>query len=335
MARDEDIIEMFDDYDSLASQHGQSVLGPYLRMVVARLVGQHIGILRHTLYQVYKVRAEGDATVDSEVVNLLLHSKFHFLLQGLRVSYDVLQFPAELLGILNMALDGPVTSPSYPMSASEPYFRLLDLGLFVTVDENAFQFASPLIRRIVFNQLYCSLSRPSEAPQNLIEFVMQSLRLLSSDVLERTLATLTSGAPREDVWQKEFYRVASSLLPTSNILSAEVGRIFGTGSDDLKSVDFYVDHNLKWMVEFVAEGSDLKGHLDRFDTNGRYRNIPRNDWLIVDFRVKVGPPKKFKPRVLYLLCDDDRRAATACGDMIDSEVRVVFRKELIRTLSDL
>jgi len=124
------------------------------------------------------------------------------------------------------------------------------------------------------------------------------------------------------------------LLPASYLLSAEVGRVFGTGSGDLKSVDFYVNHNLKWMVEFVAEGNDLQEHLDRFDNNGRYGNIPRNDWLVVDFRVKVGRPKSFKPRVLYLLCDSDLRGATACGVMMAVQ-RVEFQKELIKTASDL
>lgn len=145
---------------------------------------------------------------------------------------------------------------------------------------------------------------------------------------------MSSGAPQEDVWQKEFYRVASSLLPASNILIAEVGRVFSTGSDDIKSVDFYVNHTLKWMIEFVAEGNDLQEHLNRFGANGRYDNIPRNDWLVVDFRVKVGRPKLFKPSVLYFLCDADLRGGTACGQMM-AEQRVVFQKELIKTASDL
>jgi len=179
MAQDEDVSEMFDDFDYLATLHGQPVLGAYLRFVVARLVGHHIGLLRFTLYHVYKFRTEGDATLDSEVVGLLLHSKFHFLLQGLRVSFDVLRFSSELRGILNAALDGPVTPPVFPMNASEPYSRLVDMGLFVPGDGNTFQYASPLIRRIVFNQLYCSLSRPLEAPPTLIEFVQQSLRLIN------------------------------------------------------------------------------------------------------------------------------------------------------------
>jgi len=178
MAQDEDVNEMFDDFDYLASLRGQPVLGVYLRSVVARLVGHHIGILHHTLYQVYKFRAEGGATADRGVVDLLLHSKFLFLLQGLRVSFDVLQFPPELRGILNSALDGPVTPPCGVTNSSEPYFRLLDLELFIPGDGETFQYASPLIRRIVFNQLYCSLSRPLDAPRSLIEFVQQSFRLL-------------------------------------------------------------------------------------------------------------------------------------------------------------
>jgi len=47
------------------------------------------------------------------------------------------------------------------------------------------------------------------------------------------------------------------------------------------------------MIEFISEGSDLKNHADRFKKKGAYSKIPRNSYLIVDFRASTKEIKIF------------------------------------------
>src|SRR3546814_21127510 len=94
---------------------------------------------------------------------------------------------------------------------------------------------------------------------------------------------------------------------------------------------------MKWLLEFVIEGSKLGEHVQRFDlSSGRYATIPRTDWLIVDFRPQSsGEPSLLFDRVLHVIYDDET-FATARAVMMDKEViELFFRGGLIRTMSDL
>lgn len=158
---------------------------------------------------------------------------------------------------------------------------------------------------------------------------------LQPDVLRDTLSRLAAGTPREDVWQKEFYRVATSQLPTTCNLSAEVSHVFGDEGGGKRSIDFYVDGELQWMIEFLVEGRDLNEHVARFDLQrGRYRRIRRKDWLVVDFRSSAPRPSVVLPDVMYVLCSTDFTACTIVRDGCADEV-VRLSGVLVRTASDL
>lgn len=154
--------------------------------------------------------------------------------------------------------------------------------------------------------------------------------------MKDSLSRLVSGQPSEDLWQKEFYRAASSLIPPTHNLSAEVSRVFGEDVPHRRGeVDFYVDEQLQWMVEFLVGGRDLLEHLHRFDrVRGRYRHIPCRDWLVVDFRLSSQPPPELLPNVLYILYESDFTSARAIQQSHE-EVTLRFEGGLVRTLSDL
>jgi len=99
----------------------------------------------------------------------------------------------------------------------------------------------------------------------------------------------------EQTWQKEFYRIATSQLPSENFISCDVGHIYGSNG----LLDFYINGSLKWMIEIVREGSNLNEHLNRFyppevkrkgkrkkSEFGIYDEIERNEWAVIDFRCK-------------------------------------------------
>lgn len=129
--------------------------------------------------------------------------------------------------------------------------------------------------------------------------------------------------------------MASSLLPHEYVLSAEVGRIFGAGGGGTtKAVDFYVNHDLQWMIEFLIEGRALDEHLARFAPGGRYSNIPRRDWLVVDFRVNAPAPAQVEQQTMYVVCAADFLSASIVmhGKQLQ---RVTFSGGIVRTVSDL
>jgi len=138
----------------------------------------------------------------------------------------------------------------------------------------------------------------------------------------------TENHPLEDIWQKELYPIITSLVPTENTVSASVGRIFSTeGADVVKSaskglVDFYIGDNLKWMLEFVSEGSDLGGHLSRFRKKGEYRFIPRKDYLIVDFRSSQKDTRFNDDHVLSVSYSDDFSTLTVSGKPLKNVVNL-------------
>jgi len=50
------------------------------------------------------------------------------------------------------------------------------------------------------------------------------------------------------------------------------------------AVDFYVNGNKMWMIEFCCDIYKLGEHIQRF-TAGRYTHIPKKDWIVVQFDV--------------------------------------------------
>jgi len=70
-------------------------------------------------------------------------------------------------------------------------------------------------------------------------------------------------------------------------------------------LDFYVDSDLKWAVEFLREGDDLREHVQRFTKGGRYSHIPRKDIAILDFRGKDAYKKTMYDKVYYIIYDKE------------------------------
>ena len=127
--------------------------------------------------------------------------------------------------------------------------------------------------------------------------------------------------------------MASSLLPLSCNLSAEVSQVFGEHA--MGKLDFYVDGELQWMLEFLVEGRELEEHVARFNPErGRYRYIRRKDWLVVDFRSTAPRPTELLPQVVYVLCSPDFGQATIVrrGSL---DVTLKFSGAVVRSTSDL
>eukprot|EP01123_Difflugia_compressa_P010851 TRINITY_DN4096_c0_g1_i1.p2 TRINITY_DN4096_c0_g1~~TRINITY_DN4096_c0_g1_i1.p2 ORF type:complete len:143 (-),score=5.40 TRINITY_DN4096_c0_g1_i1:84-512(-) len=107
-------------------------------------------------------------------------------------------------------------------------------------------------------------------------------------------------------------------------------------------LDFYINTNKNWMLEFLVQGKKLQEHMDRFSPEGKYREIKRTEWLVVDFRdnsIEIKQSELKKDGLTIISCDFKSSQATIyeCGAEAKREQFVVnfSGSKIMRTLSDL
>jgi len=99
------------------------------------------------------------------------------------------------------------------------------------------------------------------------------------------------------MWQSEFYRIGSQLLKNDTQISVTVQ----TGEIDQEEfkingkVDFYINSNRQWAVEFLIRGELMNKNVSRAEEHeGRftekYAYLPHKERLLLDFR-----PQEFGP----------------------------------------
>ena len=136
---------------------------------------------------------------------------------------------------------------------------------------------------------------------SLHEAVILVVERMSSDVLLAAAKFKEDHFLYERAYQMEFYKAFSLFVRKEKAISVDVpppkNKTMITEEEKKKKniddddtqhrgfLDFYYQIK-KWAIELLREGTPprVKEHLDRFEKNGRYRNIPREDYAIVDFR---------------------------------------------------
>jgi hypothetical protein len=95
--------------------------------------------------------------------------------------------------------------------------------------------------------------------------------------------------PKEATFQHLFFqgmmlntRSNCSILPElSHIMQSLVAE---GGSKSSRVMDFYINGDLKWGIELLIEGRNIREHLRRFLPNGKYACLIPADYIVVDFR---------------------------------------------------
>lgn len=93
------------------------------------------------------------------------------------------------------------------------------------------------------------------------------------------------------------------MLPSEHQISPSVGHTF----DISGRVDFYINDDLKWMIELTREGSKLKEHIARFTPGGIYYDMSSkvNYWVILDFRHNSPSREKMEEGIWYIIYDNN------------------------------
>jgi len=169
--------------------------------------------------------------------------------------------------------------------------KLVKAGV-ATQDEDFVTFNSPMAFNIARDFLFRSPQTRNgvnfKTLEELMEFFFSNISL---DNMTQSISTGSKGELSEDFFQKEFYRIVTSIIPPEIHLNSEISKVEGS---ILKGrVDFYLNTTLNWGIELLINGYQGKGrknslykHSERFLENGSYYNLLLQgickDYIVVD-----------------------------------------------------
>lgn len=186
----------------------------------------------------------------------------------------------------------------------EPILRMRKVGIL----SNNLRFASPAAARYYFSALFPRASRSTAAPENLEKLVIKAVESMSSTRLRTSRQRNKLGhlqSPKEAVFQHLFHERMYALLSPAYRIIAE----FGTKAkidDESKTgeLDFYIKNGNKWAVELLCDGDKVGAQLGRI--GGKYKNVPADEWLVVDCR--FTRPRKRDLNLCSLVFSEDCRS---------------------------
>lgn len=220
-ASENEMNELIFDFKSVS----QLSMTPLLEQAIKNACGNHLGILRSTLYTMYE-RLRTAPNFEEAAVKFLLDEQLHNVISGSRIVFHPNKLLSKERAILCDALNGPVNLPeddfdedieaaeTLSIAKSEdneapntlsvtsksrdrfqggyeipPHDHLIGIGILKKIQSRdvdgkptglAFaDYASPLIRRVVFNHMYAAITRPLTPPSSLYDFVKQAIQLMN------------------------------------------------------------------------------------------------------------------------------------------------------------
>jgi len=179
-------------------------------------------------------------------------------------------------------------------------------------------FASNLLRIIYLNIIAKGEFNCSVIPPSLKDLVRLTISCLDSDIFRKTQSLNVDKKPNEALWQKAIYSIIMNICASHTVNPEMPSRLTSTPVPKKKkgmikdllppgekrekkkhgSLDIYIDDKLQWQLEILREGDKLGEHCSRFEPDGKYRFIPRKQWLVVDFRSESSVAFKEQDYVL-------------------------------------
>ena len=140
----------------------------------------------------------------------------------------------------------------------------------------------------------CFPNRPLDAPDNLRDLIIESVRTISA---KRLRDAVQSGAlPKEAAFQQLMNEAMSSQLPARYAIIPEYNTVAADSQDPSAKpvsgeLDFYVNSDKQWCIEMLRAGKGVGEHLDLLkstpDNNGKkgkYRKVLTKEYYVIDCR---------------------------------------------------
>lgn len=169
--------------------------------------------------------------------------------------------------------------------------RLIKTNM-LTAQGQKLDFAAPFLRALYLQQRWGCTIRPSIPPEDFRSFLIGTFTAMDAKTLQESYGVGKDGRLLERVWQAEFYRAATQVLPADISISPDVGAIFNSNG----FLDFYVDDERGWAIELLRDGDKALEHQNRFEQGGIYNAIKEasNEWAIIDIR---SPEREVRQRM--------------------------------------
>ncbi|OZJ01363.1 hypothetical protein BZG36_05711, partial [Bifiguratus adelaidae] len=139
---------------------------------------------------------------------------------------------------------------------SEVMKRLSRVFILTENADFTLDFSAPLLRNVYLQLRFGYTIPATHWPETFHAFLKNVFQAMSSQVLQQTKGRGKHGYLLESTLQMEFYRAAKQLLPPNDIISPNVGKVFG-GSGLYRLLDWrkqemgykkIVDHSNEWAV---------------------------------------------------------------------------------------
>jgi hypothetical protein len=166
------------------------------------------------------------------------------------------------------------------------------------------KFTNALSRRYFIHRMYPQTAVSN--PVNGVELVIKSIRNISATTLGNSVV---SGFPKEAVFQHLMMTGMIANLTARTFVYPENSIVIDTVNKIQGELDFFINGDLRWGIEFLIQGRKLKEHRERFIGSGKYVNLGCREYVVVDFRGNVaGAPKNIVEKdnviTVYFKLDD-------------------------------
>ncbi|CAJ0842861.1 76_t:CDS:2, partial [Entrophospora sp. SA101] len=115
-------------------------------------------------------------------------------------------------------------------------------------------FAAPLLRAAYLQTRVGSTNHSTKTPETFRDFLKLTFVNMNPETLCKSLGVGSDGHLLERVFQMEFYRSATYVLPQDVFISVDVGAVFGNDG----YVDFYIDDKKDWAIELLCDSQNIK-----------------------------------------------------------------------------
>ena len=208
--------------------------------------------------------------------------------------------------------------------------HLQKTGILTPSVNGHISFTSPVARRFYADFLFTH--RADVNPKSVCQLLQNAIQSLSPESLRK--AAVTRNFPKEAVFQHMMWEALTLCTTAESSICAELSAKFPASGEENSpfeyitgALDFYVDGDLRWGIELLVNGNDIKEHMERFqEPNGKYVPLQLNDYAIVDFRVNSsGEPTaivRHEKRISVFFKENDYSQAKCIFGMDQSPITI-------------
>lgn len=169
-------------------------------------------------------------------------------------------------------------------SLSDVLASFAKAGILKIDAQKCYVFSSLLAKRFFAHRYFPF--RADNDPSTLRELVMIAIETMSAMSLKSSTSS-PDDFPKETTFQHLFALGLLRNTAFNTAICSELSRSLATNTKVKGEIDFLVDGDHMWGVEFVRCGDKIGEHISRFGPNGKYAGLHLSDYVVLDFRKGV------------------------------------------------